>query len=67
MAFINRFGYRVQRSTKRDFLTVAEQAHHLAILQNLVQELDKLGLRRETEARNIVWAVKVVSQKSKGS
>jgi hypothetical protein len=67
LAFINRFGHQSHRSTQQKFLEVAEQAQRLSILQNLVQALDKLGLGKDPEASNIAWAVKVISERGKGS
>jgi hypothetical protein len=61
MAFLNRFGYKTQRSEKNRFLEVVGQAHHLAVLQNLVKEFDKLGLEKDREARNVAWAVKATT------
>jgi hypothetical protein len=67
LAFINRFGHQSQRSTQQKFLEAAEQAQRLSILKNLVQSLDKLGLGEDPEASHIVWAVKMIAEKRRGS
>jgi hypothetical protein len=67
LAFVNRFGHQSQRSTQQKFLEVAEQAQNLPILTNLVRFLDKLGLRKDPDASHIVKAVKILTEKRKGS
>jgi hypothetical protein len=67
LAFVNRFGYGSQRSTRENFLEVAKKAQRPSILKSLVRSLDKLGLGKDPEARHIVWAVTRMTEKRKVS
>ena len=63
LAFINRFGYESQRSTRQEFLKVAQQARHPRILRNLVQSVDKLGLGKDPEISHIRWAIEMIDKR----
>jgi hypothetical protein len=67
MAFVNRFGYRSQHSTRQEFLEVAEQAKRPSVLKSLVRSLDKLGIGKDPEAGHIVWAVTRMTENRKVS
>jgi len=53
MAFLNSFGYDMQRSSLEEFSTVVGHVKHTQILQNLNTWLSKLGLDKEAGAHSI--------------
>ena len=57
MAFLNTFGYAVQRSTQNDFRTVVQKIRHPKILDNLQRWLSKLGLAEHAGAGLILKAM----------
>lgn len=58
MAFINEFGYDMQRSTKSQFLDVARRIRHPQVRQNLRGWLPRLGLERQGASRLVLSALK---------
>lgn len=57
LAFINSFGYDMQKSTPQQFKYVALQAKNAQVLRNLVAWLPKLGLQPNAATRLIADAV----------
>jgi hypothetical protein len=57
MAFLNSFGYDIQRSSQEDFKAVVEHVEHGKILRNLNGWLSKLGLDKESGAKLIRAAI----------
>jgi hypothetical protein len=57
MAFLNSFGYDVQRSSAKDFDTAVGKVKHTQILCNLNGWLSKLGLDKEAGAGSIRAAI----------
>jgi len=57
MAFLNSFGYDVQRSSPQDFDAVVGHVKHIQILHNLNNWLSKLGLDKEVGAGSIRVAI----------
>jgi hypothetical protein len=53
MAFVNTFGYEMQRSSMGDFMRAGANCEHPLVLGNLVGGLRKLGLNRSPEAERI--------------
>lgn len=60
MAFINAFGYDVQKSSTQQFLEIARSARHQKVLENCVEQLQKLDLTKETN--DIATAVRLSHQ-----
>lgn len=60
MAFINTFGYDMQKSTAQQFTEIAKSAKNHKILRNLNDWLTKRGLDDEKEIKNINAAVDVI-------
>lgn len=60
MAFINTFGYDMQKSTAQQFAEIAKSAKNPKILRNLKDWLAKLGLDNEKEVEHISAAVDVI-------
>ena len=59
MAFINAFGYDIQKSSVPNFIEIATSIKNKPILENLVRWLPKLGLTKE--GRNIVVAANSIT------
>lgn len=57
MAFINNFGYDMQKSTTGQFIQIAGSSQNKQALQNLNDWLTRLGLDSEKEAKQISMAV----------
>jgi hypothetical protein len=57
MAFINSFGYDMQRSTPEQFADVASRINNLQVLRNLGEWLPKLGLADQSEAARVRAAI----------
>lgn len=57
MAFVNAFGYKRQRSSSRQFTTVAAQIKNSAVLENLVSWIPKHDLANDREAKKIIRAI----------
>jgi len=57
MAFVNCFGYDMQKSTQEQFIEVALQANSGQILRNLASWLPKLGLHTNGPAKPIARAI----------
>ena len=60
MAFINTFGYDMQKSTAQQFTDIAKSAKHQNVLNNLNTWLGKLGLENEKEVDHIYTAVRAI-------
>jgi hypothetical protein len=63
LAFINSFGYDMQKSTPQQFSDVALQANNPQILRNYVAWLPKLGLQRNKPAKLIAKTVEAIRRK----
>lgn len=61
IAFINTFGYDMQRSSQRQFIEAAERFQHYEIFANLVAWLPKLGLAKQREIAKISRAAYALS------
>ena len=60
MAFVNGFGYDMQKSTPQQFIDVSQQANGPEVLRNLASWLPKLGLEKNRQVKLITNAVKAV-------
>jgi hypothetical protein len=60
LAFVNSFGYEMQKSTPQQFVDVALQANNAQVLRNLASWLPKLGLQQNKSAMLIAKAVKAL-------
>lgn len=58
MAFINTFGYDVQKSPPEKFVQVAQSAKHRKVLENCVAQIPQLDLTQETS--DIATAVRYI-------
>jgi hypothetical protein len=54
LCFLNRFGYKTQRSSKRAFSVVIGQFRNRRVLTNLATWLPKLGLDKDKESKIIL-------------
>jgi hypothetical protein len=61
LAFINRFGFETDRSTDDHFATAARQTKNPIVLTNLVHGIERMGLKKEREARRILKAAALAS------
>ncbi len=59
MAFINTFGYDMQKSSTQQFLRIARSARHQKVIENCVKRIPELGL--EKEAADIVAAMRLLT------
>jgi hypothetical protein len=57
LAFINSFGYDMQKSTPQQFVEVAQQANNAQILTNLASWLPKFGLQQNEQIKLITKAI----------
>jgi hypothetical protein len=57
LAFINTFGYDMQRSTRQQFEEVAARLNNTQVGYNLKKWIPSLGLAKQREAKLIIWAV----------
>jgi hypothetical protein len=60
MAFVNTFGYDMQRSSPDQFKQIAKSIRHNEVLHNLDEWLQKLGLSNEKEVAHISDAIKSI-------
>ncbi len=49
MSFLNRFGYKIQKSSKEQLYKITITIKSKEIIQNLLFWLEKLGLNKETK------------------
>jgi len=64
LAFVNSFGYDMQKSTPQQFIDVARQTDNPQVLRNLQSWLPKLGLQQNKSANLIGKAVEAVLNSS---
>jgi hypothetical protein len=59
MAFINTFGYDVQKASPQQFLEITQSARHQKVIENCVKRLPDLGL--DKEGTDIVTAAQLLA------
>lgn len=65
MAFINAFGYKMQRSDLAKFVEAARHVRHRKVLSNIVEWLPKLGLDTNREVWNVKRAIQAVRHEAR--
>jgi hypothetical protein len=67
LAFVNSFGYDMQKSTPQQFVDVTLQANNAQVLRNLASWLPKLGLQQNKSAKLIAKAVEALPSGQPGA
>lgn len=61
MAFINSFGYDMQKSDSEQFICVSKKINNLEVIHNLFEGIKKLGLNKQKELLELVNKLKKVT------
>lgn len=62
MAFINSFGYDMQKSDSEQFICVSKKINNLEVIHNLFEGIKKLGLNKQKELLELVNKLKKVTE-----
>lgn len=63
MAFINTFGYDMQKTLRHQFLEITEKVNNRQVLQNLAYWLSKLGFKKQREVNLLISVINEVLKK----